>query len=79
MIALWSAGPWPRFWGVKAFAKTLVGAVCFQSQKRRQAAALQNVGMPTIKVLLEVQCWNGSSGFTPLPRRDKPAATEVGA
>jgi len=31
-------------------------------EKRRQAAALQNVGMPTIKVLLEVPYWNFGVG-----------------
>ena len=48
------------------------------TQEQRQAAALQNVGMPTFKVLLEVRYWNCSSGLTPLPRRDKPAATGSG-
>jgi hypothetical protein len=47
-------------------------------EKRRQATAIHNVGMPTFKVLLEVSYWNGSSGFAPLLRRDKPAATRSG-
>jgi len=41
--------------------------------------ASQNVGMPTFKVILEVPYWHCSGGFTPLPRRDRPAATKVEA
>ena len=62
MSALWSAGPRPRFSGVRPCAQNWIWAVSGRPEKRRQAAALQNVGMPTIKVLLEVPYWNFGVG-----------------
>jgi hypothetical protein len=58
MNALWSAGLGHRFSGASSFAQRSVWAVRHQAEKRRQAAALQNVGAPTFKVVLEVACWS---------------------
>jgi hypothetical protein len=44
---VWSAGACSRFYGANRKCQVFVIAAFAQSQKRRQAAALQNVGAPT--------------------------------
>ena len=54
---VWSAGACPRFYGVGRCARPIGSElVRLESQKRRRAAALRNVGAPTFPF------WNCAGG-----------------
>jgi len=63
MTALWSVGPCSRFSRVGPCSQSQALVMLWQPEKRRRAAALQNVGMPTFKVILEVGYWDSLAGL----------------